>query len=85
MLGGIATGYLLRNVQILQGIGTPISYTILLLLFLLGLSVGSNHEIINNLPVLGGEAFLLAFSGTLGSVLASWGVYHFFFKERGGK
>ena len=59
-----------------------ISYTILLLLFLLGISVGANDAIVNNLTTLGGQAFLIALAGTTGSVLAAWGVYHFFFKER---
>ena len=62
--------------------GKPISYTILLLLFLLGISVGANESIVNNLTTLGGQALLIASAGTLGSVLAAWGVYHFFFKER---
>lgn len=82
MFGGIAIGYLFRKVEILQKIGKPISYTILLLLFLLGISVGSNEAIMNNLTTLGGQAFVIAFAGTTGSVLAAWGVYHFFFKER---
>lgn len=82
MFGGIAVGYLLRRVEWLQKIGKPISYTILLLLFLLGISVGANDAIVNNLATLGGQAFVLALAGTTGSVLAAWGVYHFFFKER---
>lgn len=82
MFGGIAIGYLLRKVELLQKIGKPISYTILLLLFLLGISVGANEAIVSNLTTLGGQAFLLALAGTLGSVLAAWGVYYFFFKER---
>lgn len=81
MFGGIAIGYFLRRVGLLQKTGKPISYTIMLLLFMLGISVGANDTIVNNLPALGGQAFLLAFAGTLGSVLAAWGVYHFFFKE----
>ena len=36
----------------------------------------------NNLPSLGGQAFLIALAGTIGSVLAAWGVYVFFFKGR---
>lgn len=82
MFGGIAVGYLLRKIELLQKIGKPLSYTIVLLLFLLGLSVGGNREIVNNLPSLGGQAFLLAFAATLGSVLAAGIVYHFFFKEK---
>jgi hypothetical protein len=54
----------------------------MLLLFLLGLSAGGNREIINNLPALGGQAFLIAFAGTSGSILAAWAVWHYFFKEK---
>ena len=84
MFCGIAVGYFFRKVELLQKIGKPISYTILLLLFLLGISVGANESIVNNLTTLGGQALLIASAGTLGSVLAAWGVYHFFFKERSG-
>lgn len=80
MFCGIALGYLFRKKTILQKLGKPISYTIYLLLFLLGISVGGNSEIINNLPSLGGQALLLAFAGTLGSVLAAWGI-NFLFKN----
>lgn len=83
MFGGIAAGYLLRSWGWLQKLGKPISYTILLLLFLLGISVGSNRAIVENLAALGGEAFVIALAGTAGSVLAGWGVYVFFFRERG--
>lgn len=81
MFGGIAVGYVLRKVEFLQKVGTPISYTIYLLLFLLGISVGRNEEIVNNLSTLGVQALLLASAGTLGSVLAAWAVYHYFFKK----
>lgn len=82
MFAGIAAGYLLRKIELLQKIGKPISYTILLLLFLLGISVGANKDIVDNLATLGGQAFLLALAGTVGSVLAGWGVYRLFFKEK---
>lgn len=81
MFGGIALGYLFRQKALLQQLGKPISYTIYLLLFLLGISVGGNREIINNLPSLGGQAFILAVAGTFGSVLAAWGV-SFLFQHR---
>lgn len=82
MFGGIAVGYLLRKVEILQKVGKPISLTIYLLLFLLGITVGSNPDIMNNLTTLGWQAFLLAFAGTLGSVVVAGLVYRYFFKER---
>lgn len=84
MFCGIAVGYFFRKVEWLQKIGKPISYTILLLLFLLGISVGANESIVNNLTTLGGQALLIASAGTLGSVLAAWGVYHFFLRKGAG-
>lgn len=82
MFMGIALGYLLRKWELLQNLGGPISYTIFLLLFLLGVSVGANDAIVNNLLKLGGQAFLIAVAGTIGSVLAAAVVYHYVFKER---
>ena len=81
MFGGVILGYFFRKKEILQKLGTPINYTICLLLFFLGISVGGNKEIINNLPSLGGQALLLAFAGTSGSVIAAWIVYKIFFKK----
>lgn len=81
MFAGIGAGYLLRRVGWLQKVGTSITYTIYLLLFLLGLSVGANREIVDNLATLGGQALLLTVAGTTGSVLAAWAVGNWFFKE----
>lgn len=82
MFGGVAVGYLFRKITWLQFVGKPITVSIILLLFLLGVSVGSNKEIVDNLATLGLQALLIAFAGTIGSVLAGWAVYHFFFKEK---
>ena len=81
MFCGVALGFLLRRKTILQKLGRPISFTIYILLFLLGISVGGNGDIVRNLPALGGQSLLLAFAGTLGSVLAAWVVGKLFFKE----
>ncbi len=54
------------------------------MLFILGLSVGSNAAIVRNLGSFGWQAALLALSGSLGSVLAAWLVFNLFFKK-GGK
>ena len=85
MFAGIAAGYLLRSVSILQKIGKPISYTIFALLFLLGASVGTNPQIINNLSTLGLQALLIPIATTLGSVCMAKIVYHFFFEKKGGE
>ncbi len=81
MFGGIGIGFLLRKVEIFQKINKPIFWTILLLLFFLGISVGNNDAIMSNLQVLGFQALILAVFGTLGSALAALVVYKLFFKE----
>ncbi len=83
MFAGIATGYVFRRIEGLRHTGKLITVSIVLLLFLLGVSVGANREIVNNLGTLGLQALLIAVAGTMGSVLAGWVVYHFFFKAKG--
>jgi len=68
MLAGIVAGYLFRKRK-LHFIHRVILLLIWLLLFLLGLEVGMNDQVISQFGHLGFEAFLLAFAGTLGSVL----------------
>jgi uncharacterized transporter YbjL len=82
MFGGIAIGYLLRRITLFQKMANPIFYTILLLLFMLGLSVGANKTIMSNLATLGWQALLIAVAGTLGSIIMAKIVYNRFFRER---
>jgi uncharacterized membrane protein YbjE (DUF340 family) len=81
MLLGTGLGYLFRHVAVLQRLNPLIMITICALLFVLGLSIGSNEMIMNNLATLGWQAAILAFAGTSGSILAGWGVYRFFFRD----
>ena len=67
MLGGILTGYLFRKLSF-NWISGLITVLIWILLFVLGIEVGSNESIISNLGTLGLEALLLATAATLGSV-----------------
>ena len=82
MFLGIGIGYGLRNWSILQKTEKTISLTIFLLLFILGVSIGSNS--LNNLGKFGWQAIILAVSGVLGSLLAARLVLQLFFKK-GGK
>ena len=68
MIAGIVAGFLFRKWK-LRFIHQVILVLIWLLLFLLGLEVGSNEQVIRQFGSLGFEAFLLAFAGTLGSVI----------------
>lgn len=71
MFAGIGLGYLMRR-QALPWINNVITALIWLLLFLLGIEVGHNEQIIRSLPTLGLEAFVIAIVCVLGSCLAAW-------------
>ena len=81
----IGIGYLLRDLRFLQKVEKSISLTIFLLLFVLGLSIGSNSLIINNIGKFGWQAIVLATLSILGSLLASFLVFHLFFKKGGNE
>lgn len=81
MFTGVALGYIFRNLDFIKNIETTISYTIILLLFIMGFSVGSNDKIIENLGAFGWQAAILACSATCGSILAAWLVLVLFFKK----
>lgn len=79
---GILLGYLLRRkkklIELFERLTT---WAIYLLLFLLGVAIGTNEEIIKNLPTLGGRAFIISIAGVLGSILLSWALYRLLFKK----
>lgn len=74
MLAGVLTGFILRRRR-LGRIGTVITVLIWLLLFLLGVEVGGNEQVIKGLPTLGAEALLIAVVATLGSCLPALGLW----------
>ena len=82
MLSGILVGYLFRKKE-LGGIGKVITFLIWMLLFLLGVEVGSNRQIIEGLGTLGLEAIFITFSGVLGSCLLAWALWLFLYKRKG--
>ena len=84
MLGGICIGYVFRKRE-LKGIGKLITALIWVLLFLLGLEVGGNRQIVEGLATLGLEAVLITFASVLGSCLAAWALWYFLYKRKGGE
>ena len=74
MLCGIGLGYLLRGRS--TAISKLVTVLIWALLFLLGIEVGSNPNIVRGLQTLGAEALVLTLGGSIGSVLASWWLWH---------
>ncbi len=84
MLTGMLLGYLLRK-RDLKKIHPIITLLIWLLLFILGIEVGSNEEIIRGLHTIGYEAVVLTLAGTLGSVIAAWAFWRALYKRKGGQ
>ena len=81
MLTGMLLGFLLRKQQ-LSGIHKIITVLIWLLLFLLGLDVGGNQEIINGLHTIGMEAIVITLAAMLGSVTAAWALWYVLYKKK---
>lgn len=81
MFCGAILGYSLRNIKIIKNLGRVIQVAVCLLLYLLGLSIGSNHLIIEHLGNFCSQAALIAFLSLIGSMLASWGVQQFLLKK----
>lgn len=82
MLAGVIIGHFLRHRDCSARVERTISLTILVLLFVLGLSVGSNRQIIANLVHLGWQAVVLATLSLIGSVLAAFLVYRVILGKR---
>jgi uncharacterized membrane protein YbjE (DUF340 family) len=82
IISGVLIGYLLRRIPQMQNIGTVLNLIIVLLLFFLGVSVGSNEDVLNNFSVIGFDALVLTVGGLLGTLLCAWWVYRTFFKKK---
>ena len=49
LLLGVGIGYLLRNIRGIQKVDHTAHYTIIVLLFIFGVSIGANHDLISNI------------------------------------
>lgn len=78
---GILTGYLLRNSKLIKHNSNMMSGVIMILLFFMGVSVGSNEQVVNNIATIGLDALILTAGGTLGSLFAAKWIYKRFFKQ----
>lgn len=84
MTTGIIIGYFFRSrKKIIKAINKSTLWIILVLLFFMGVSVGSNHVVMDNLDTIGLRGVQLALATILGSVIMAWLVYQLFFKKEG--
>lgn len=82
MLSGVLIGYILRNIRAIPALVSKINiYIIFLLLFVMGLSVGSNQQVIQGLGTLGLLGIAISVVSIAGSVFLSWIVYRHLFKK----
>ena len=83
MILGIICGYLIRErkkiVSIFDKLG---SWLIFILLFVLGISVGTNDTIISNLKSIGAISLIVSIASLLGSVIVCSIIYTVFFKQQ---
>ncbi|MFV0483727.1 MAG: LysO family transporter [Bacteroidales bacterium] len=63
-------------------ISKSITIVIYALLFVLGISVGSNDEVVNNLHSLGLQSLLISVFGIFGSIILAKIVYSKVFKQK---
>ena len=80
---GIILGFILRQRKsLILANDKLIIWAIYLLLFLLGVSIGTNETIMKSLPTLGIKALVITIGGVIGSVLLAWLTYRLFFKKK---
>ena len=82
MLCGVAVGFLLRNRR-LRIVPNAVMVLIWLLLFLLGIEVGSNPQVLGGIGDLGLEALWLCLAGLAGTLLAAWGLWRYVNARKG--
>lgn len=75
ILIGIAVGYLIRQKRIVKYTAQLLNGVIVLLLFVLGIAVGSNEQLVAGFTSLGIEALLLTIGATLCSLVAAKFLY----------
>jgi len=81
LIAGALTGhYYKSNRYIVKYIHKVSFWAVLILLFLLGFSVGQNEVIINNLHKIGLKSLVLSTAAVMGSVLVSMFVHNRYFK-----
>lgn len=77
---GLLIGYFFRNRnKFRHRIEFSITWAVYLLLFLLGITVGTQEKIINNFSKIGFEALILTVGAVFGSILLAYIVYRWLF------
>ena len=82
MIAGMTVGYLLRERhKLAKHVDKIVSWSIFLLLFLLGISVGTNETILTNINSIFISVIVLTIGAVMGSVIIAYFTYKLFFKK----
>ncbi len=82
MIAGMLLGYFIQKQnRLIKPVDYIISWLIYLLLFALGISVGNNEVILNNINSILLKVILLTVGAIAGSVIVSYFTYNLFFKK----
>lgn len=82
LLLSVSAGIMLRKCRIVGHLGKTSTLTVWLLIFVFGISLGSNKEIVSDFGHFGITAVVVALMGVAGSVLAAWGLKSVIDKKR---
>lgn len=82
LLAGILIGRLFRDKSFVKFSGKLIFPIVLALLFLMGITIGTNNDIISNLGTLGVEAFIITAGALIGTLVGAKLLWHFIFAKR---
>lgn len=82
MTAGMVLGFIIREKEKLIKLTEPlITVSIFALLFLLGVSVGTNQTILENLDTIGLKAAILTFGAVSGSIALAFFIDMMFFRK----
>ena len=69
---GVILGYVFRNVRHIKVVEKTEHYTVLVLLFVFGISIGSNHDLVSSIGYFGWQAIVIGVLGMIGSFGAGY-------------
>ena len=83
LMAGSIAGYLLTKIKFVNPVSEKITGIIIyILLFFMGLSVGTSEEIMHNLDTLGLQALLISVFSILGSIFLAKFVYKLYYTKK---
>jgi len=69
---GFIIGYVMRRNHVRIKIDRYLVFSVIILLFLIGVNLGSNKDIIKNIMILGIQSFILAITSVIGSAIIAY-------------